>query len=102
MAGQRNGTGRRAGAGKAAPKKQTIKTPGKKPISFKPGGLHASVGVPAGQKIPAAKMQAALAGDYGPKAAAQARFAKNVLTGPKTGTGTARKRRGASNGRKSS
>jgi len=63
--------------------KQTIKSPGKKPISFEKGGLHKSTGTPAGQKIPAAKMQAALSGELGPKAAAQARFAQNVLTGPK-------------------
>jgi len=67
------------------PAKKTIKSPGKEPVSFQPGGLHQSTGTPAGQKIPAGKMQAALSGKLGPKAAAQARFAKNVLTGPKSG-----------------
>jgi hypothetical protein len=66
-------------ARKPAPKKTTIKAAGKKPVSFKPGGLHQSLGVPAGQPIPPAKMASALAGKEGPKAQAQARFAKNVL-----------------------
>jgi hypothetical protein len=55
------------------------KTKGQKPISFKEGGLHASTGTPAGQKIPAAKMAAAKSGSLGPKAKAQASFAINVL-----------------------
>jgi hypothetical protein len=61
--------------------KRTIvpQQPGQKPITFQPGGLHASLGVPQGQKIPASKMAAALAGKHGAKAAAQARFAQNVL-----------------------
>ena len=55
---------------RAAPKKETIPAKGgTKAISFKPGGLHSSLGVPK----------------RGPKAAAQARFAKNVLTGKKKG-----------------
>jgi hypothetical protein len=73
-----------AAKGNGAPKKATIKPAagsGQKPITFKPGGLHASLGVPKGQPIPPGKMQGALNGDYGPKAASQARFAKNVLTG---------------------
>jgi hypothetical protein len=64
-------------------KKQVVKSPGKKPISFEKGGLHKSLGVPAGKPIPPAKMQDALAGKHGPQAKAQAQFAKNVLTGPK-------------------
>lgn len=56
---------------------------GQKPITFKEGGLHKSLGVPQGKKIPASKMQAALGGAYGAKAKKQAQFAKNVLTGPK-------------------
>lgn len=76
-----------AGKGKT-PKvgqKQTIKAPGKAPISFKKGGLHESLGVPQGKPIPAAKMNAAAAGKYGPKAKAQAQFARNVLAkGQKT------------------
>jgi len=54
---------------------------GQKPITFHEGGLHESLGVPKSQKIPPSKMKAALAGNYGPKAAAQARFKKNVLKG---------------------
>lgn len=56
---------------------------GQKKITFKAGGLHASTGTPMGKKIPAKKKSAALAGKLGKKAAAQARFAKNVLTGRK-------------------
>jgi hypothetical protein len=56
---------------------------GSKPIKFKTGGLHQSTGTPAGQKIPAKKKAAALAGKLGPKAQKQAQFAKNVLTGRK-------------------
>jgi hypothetical protein len=67
----------------AKSKKQTIKAPGKKPITFKKGGLHQSLGVPQGKPIPAGKMRDALAGKNGPQAKAQAQFAKNVLTGPK-------------------
>ena len=52
---------------------------GKKPLAFKKGGLHASTDTPAGKKIPASKMKAALGGKYGPKAKKQANFAKNVL-----------------------
>jgi hypothetical protein len=74
-------------------KKQVIKAPGKKPIAFKPGGLHQSLGVPQGKPIPPAKMRAALAGKNGTKARQQAQFARNVLTGPKTtGKTTTRKK----------
>lgn len=59
---------------------------GQSPIKFRKGGLHESLGVPQGEKIPAEKMQAALAGKYGPKAQKQARFAQSVL---KTGRATA-------------
>lgn len=62
-----------------AKKKVTLKAPGKKPISFTPGGLHASTGTPADQPIPVAKMAAAKAGKLGPKAQKQANFAVNVL-----------------------
>lgn len=48
-------------------------------ISFKKGGLHESLGVPQGQKIPAGKMAAAKAGKYGPKAKKQASFAEGML-----------------------
>lgn len=65
--------------------KRTLKPTkkGQKPITFSPGGLHRSLGVPQGKPIPRALMQAALSGARGPKAQKQARFAKNVLTGPK-------------------
>lgn len=52
---------------------------GQQPISFHPGGLHASLGVPSGQKIPSGTMAAALTGLRGVKAKKQALFAKNVL-----------------------
>jgi hypothetical protein len=42
------------------------------------GGLHRSVGVPQGQKIPAAKLAAAKAGKYGPLAKKQAQFASSL------------------------
>lgn len=63
--------------------KKTImpKTKGQKPITFKSGGLHQSLGVPQGQKIPAGKMAAAMSGRYGPKAKKEALFAKNILKG---------------------
>lgn len=57
------------------------KKKGQKKISFKKGGLHKTLGVPAGKKIPSSKMQAALRGDYGAKAKKQALFARNVLVG---------------------
>ena len=75
----------------AARKTVTMKAAGKKPITFAKGGLHRSVGVPQGQKIPASKMEAAEAGKYGPKAQKQARFAEEVLS---------KGRRTASRGRK--
>lgn len=62
-------------------KVKTIHKEGKKPISFHPGGLHESTHTPAGEKIPASKRAAALAGNYGPKARKQALFALHVLTG---------------------
>jgi hypothetical protein len=61
-------------------KKTTIKgAPGKKPVQFQAGGLHQSLGVPAGEPIPAAKMAAAKAGKFGPKAKAQAVMATGML-----------------------
>ena len=59
------------------------KKAGQKPIKFREGGEHASLGVPAGKKIPVKKAAAALKGSYGPKAAKQERFRRNVLTGRK-------------------
>lgn len=57
------------------------KKAGQHTITFKKGGLHKSLHVPQGQKIPASKMHAALEGKYGAKAKKQAHFAKEVLTG---------------------
>lgn len=48
-------------------------------VTFKKGGLHQSLGVPQGQKIPASKMAAAKAGKYGPLAKKQANFASGFL-----------------------
>lgn len=75
----------------AKKKTTTMKSPGKDPITFEKGGLHRSLGVPQGQKIPAKKVAAAARGDYGPKAQKQANFAQNVL---KQGRKTAAKNRG--------
>lgn len=54
-----------------------------KPLHFKKGALHSELGVPQGEKIPAAKMQAALSGKKGPLAEKRANFARNVLVGKK-------------------
>lgn len=63
-----------------AAKKTVIKGGrGKKPVSFKPGALHSQLGVPQGEKIPAAKMAAAKRGSYGPKAQKRANFATGML-----------------------
>jgi hypothetical protein len=65
-------------AGKSAGK-QTIRAKGKTPVTFTRGGLHKSLGVPQGQKIPPAKMAAAANGSYGPKAQKQANLAQGML-----------------------
>ena len=72
-----------AKARKKMPKKKTItpKKAGQKKITFKPGALHAQLGVPQGKKIPAKKMAAARSGKLGPTAKKRALFAKNVLKG---------------------
>lgn len=57
------------------------KKKGQKPIKFKQGGLHESLGVPKGKKIPASLIQSALSGKKGAKAKKQALFMKNVLKG---------------------
>lgn len=78
-------------------KKTTISAPGKKPVTFQEGGLHKSLGVPAGEKIPPAKMAAAKAGDYGPKAQAQANMATGMLAaGRKTAAKNRAKKSGGS------
>lgn len=55
------------------------KKAGQKKITYKKGGLHASLGVPQGKKIPASKLAAARAGKYGTKAKKEANLAKNVF-----------------------
>ena len=73
-------------------KKVTIKGKGSaKPVSFSKGGLHRSVGVPEGLKIPASKLAAAKAGEYGPKAKRQANMASGMLA---KGRQTAARNRG--------
>jgi hypothetical protein len=47
---------------------------GQSPIKFRTGALHEQLHVPAGEKIPAEKREAALAGKYGSLAAKRARF----------------------------
>lgn len=56
-----------------------LRSKGKKPIVMQKGGLHRSLGVPQGEKIPSAKMSAALSGKYGPKAKKQAVAAQGLL-----------------------
>jgi hypothetical protein len=56
---------------------------GQKKITFRPGGLHQSLGVPAGKPIPRSAFQSALSGNQGALAKRQAIFKQNVLTGPK-------------------
>lgn len=77
-----------------AKKKTTIKgAAGKKPVTFEQGGLHESVGVPQGEKIPAAKVNAAARGEYGPTAKKQANMAKGMLAaGRKTAAKNAGKK----------
>ncbi len=57
----------------------TMRAPGKKPVSFRKGALHSALGVPPDEKIPEAKMRAALAGRYGPKVKAMAVMARGML-----------------------
>ena len=65
---------------------------GQKPVTFQKGGLHRSVGVPVGEKIPAAKMAAAKRGDYGAKAQKQANMATEMLAaGRRTAARNAKK-----------
>jgi hypothetical protein len=90
MAAKKSGSG---GSGK----KVTISGgKGKPPVTFQAGGLHKSLGVPEGQTIPAAKMAAAAAGDYGPEAKAQAALAQGMLA---AGRKTAAKNRSKKSGK---
>lgn len=83
----------KATGGKKPAKTQTIAAPGQgKPVTFDKGGLHKSVGVPQGQKIPAKKVADAAAGKYGPKAKAQANMAQGMLAaGRKTAASNRKK-----------
>jgi hypothetical protein len=64
----------------AAKKTVTISGSGKKkPVKFKKGALHAQLGVPQGEKIPASKMAAAKSGSLGPLAQKRANFAQGML-----------------------
>jgi hypothetical protein len=69
----------------------TMRAKGKKPVTFRKGGLHRSLGVPEGSKIPASKMAAAKAGNYGPLAKKQANMATGMLA---KGRRTAAKKKG--------
>jgi len=61
-------------------KKVTIKGgKGQKPVTFERGALHRQLGVPQGQKIPEAKMQAAKSGRLGSLAKKRANFATGML-----------------------
>jgi hypothetical protein len=74
--------GKMGGAKKSsAAKKKAVKTVRvKNPFggTMQKGGLHKSLGVPLGQKIPAAKLAAAKAGKYGARAKKQAQFAGSL------------------------
>ena len=61
-------------------------------VSFRKGGLHHSLHVPEGQKIPASKMSSARAGNYGPLAKKQAVMATGMLA---AGRRTARRHEGS-------
>jgi hypothetical protein len=63
----------------AKKKTVTMHAKGKKPVTFKKGGLHATTHTPMGQKIPKAKMEKALQGGYGPKGKKQAVMAEGML-----------------------
>lgn len=80
-------------ATKRSGKTTTIKGGGQKPVTFQRGGLHRSLGVPEGQKIPAAKMAAAKRGDYGPKAQRQANMATGMLAAGRRTAAANRSRR---------
>jgi hypothetical protein len=70
---------------KPFPKTRTIapSKPGQKPVTFKPGALHAQLGVAQGQKIPSDKMDAAKSGSLGALAQKRANFATGFLAAGK-------------------
>jgi hypothetical protein len=86
MAAAKGGKSAGKGTSGATGKTTTIKgRAGAKPVTFQEGGLHKSLGVPEGTKIPAAKMAAAQRGEYGPTAQKQANLATGLLAaGQKT------------------
>ena len=55
------------------------KRKGQKPLKFKEGGLHASVGAKPGAKLTGAQHLKAASGALGPLAAKQENFYRNVL-----------------------
>ncbi len=66
---------------------------GKKPVTFQKGALHRQLGVPAGEKIPAAKMAKAMSGAMGPMAKKRAVMAKGMLAAGRR-TANANKKKG--------
>lgn len=52
---------------------------GQKKLTYVKGGLHESLGLPQGTKIPKVAIDRAIAGHYGPKAKKQAMMARNVF-----------------------
>jgi len=87
------GKGRASGGSRS--KTTTMRAPGKKPITFKRGGLHEQLGVPKDKPIPPGKKAAALRGEYGPLAKKRATFAfKGALkAGRETAKGSRRRRK---------
>jgi len=74
-----------------------LRARGKKPITMRKGGLHRTVGVPEGEKIPASKVRAARAGRYGPLGKKQAVAATGLLAaGRRTAARKRKARRSAS------
>jgi hypothetical protein len=71
----------------AKAKKVTIKPKkkGQKPITFKQGGMHKTLGIKKGNKISAKTHQKAASGKLGKKAKKQELFRRNVLKGKKKG-----------------
>lgn len=69
---------------------------GQKKVTFEEGGLHKSLGVPMGMKIPESKMQEAMRGEHGMKAKRQAMMAEHMLAkGRKTSAKRRKKRNNA-------
>ena len=74
--------------------KVVIRKKGKKPLSFRKGGLHRALGVPAASPIPAGKKADALAGKFGAKVKKMAVFAfRGALAAGRKTASKRRKRR---------